>query len=127
MSTALKTPRENTYRMIYIAAGGVVVFAFFSMLLVGFAASLGILLGGLVWTVANFYMANRLFAKAKPATQIVKTLYSAEVMKLLGSAVLLILISKFFAVSIMALLIGYLIAQVAFWISPWIDRGGDKS
>lgn len=91
-------------------------------LLAGFgrlAASYSFLLGGMIWGLATFYLAYKLFANMSPrfARQIVKTFYWAELVKLVISGILFVFVIKWFTVSVISMLSGYLIAQVVFWIT----------
>jgi ATP synthase protein I len=121
-SRALQATRINAYRMVCLAAGVVVPSAAFFLIFRRLEAGYSILLGGMVWLLPNFYMAYCLFAKARPAGQIVTAFYRAEIIKLLLSALLFISVCQFLVVNVLALLGGYMIAQVAFWLTPLFEN-----
>lgn len=122
MAGALHATRASAYRMVYLAAVTVVTAAVFFLIFRGVESGYSVLLGGAIWLLPSFYVAYRLFAKVKPAQQIIRTLYRAEVVKLLVSALLFVMMCKFLIVNVLALLIGYMIAQLAFWLTPLVEN-----
>jgi F0F1-type ATP synthase assembly protein I len=81
-------------------------------------AALSTAYGGLIWCAPTAIMAYYLFANvsARAGGRLLATFFIVETGKLLLVAVLIIILLKFFTISLGFLLLGYILAQAAFWI-----------
>ena len=79
-------------------------------------SALSALLGGLVALLGNTYMLIRSGIQGD-AKQLLWAFYRAETGKWLLTFLLFILLFKFAAVTVLFVLLGYLIAQTAFWFA----------
>lgn len=81
-------------------------------------------LGGLASVIPGAYFAWRVFAHvdARMSKQMVRSFYVNELIKLILSVVLVITFVKAFAVSLPAFFIGFVLAQLGFWLSPLFDN-----
>lgn len=75
--------------------------------------------GGIICILPNAYLAHKLFAKtgANAARQIVTSFYLGETVKFIITIILFIIAFKYFNVNKLAVFIGYIIAQVTFWVT----------
>lgn len=80
------------------------------------------MLGGLIWLLPNVYFAYRVFHKIETqAKNFIGVFYRTELFKLALSAFLFVAIIKWLPVVLSAILVGYLAAQVTFWLVPLFD------
>lgn len=115
---SLSAPRKQMYNHIartalVIATTGIVV-----ALIKGLELAESILLGGTAWLLPNLYFARQVFIEMRPqqVKRIIRNFYRAEITKLFVSALLLTAVIRFWAASIGFVLMGYVLAQVAFWL-----------
>jgi len=117
----LRTVRDQAYRFMILPTGVVMVVALLAGMLFGSKIGYSILLGGVVWWVPNFYFAHKLFAKMETRSQqMLRVFLRAEIIKLVLYGVFFILAYKFFSVAILPFLLGFMLAQAAFWLTPLI-------
>lgn len=85
-------------------------------------------LGGLASVIPGAYFAWRVFARvdARAARQMVRAFYINEFIKLMMSVFLVIAFVNLFAVSLPAFFIGFVLAQLGFWLSPLFDNKQTK-
>ncbi len=97
--------------LVGVAIGSLVALIFSDQL------SYSILLGGIIWFLPHGYVAIKLFhhIETKPK-RFVMMFYKSEVIKLILVALLFILVVKWIPVIVVGLLVGYLCAQVIFWL-----------
>ncbi len=82
------------------------------------------LLGGMTCVLSNAYFAKKLFSVtgAQAAQKIVANFYIAELVKVLITIILFIICFKFLAISALPFFLTYIIAQMAFWLAPFLMR-----
>lgn len=76
------------------------------------------ILGVLLWALPSCYFANKLFryvAKVSAAS-LLRIFYTAEIIKLLLSGFFFVMIIKLLSVNIPALVTGYFVSQLVFWV-----------
>ena len=75
------------------------------------------LLGVLAWTLPSIYFVKRWFSfQPKSIHNVLCRLYLFELLKLLLSAVLIVLIVQWISISLLPFLIGYIVSIVSFWL-----------
>ena len=81
--------------------------------------ALALALGGGIWLLPQIYLAWRLFYRFDPqAKSFVKILYRGEALKLAFVALAMVIAVKYLTVHIGALLTGYFLLQLSFWLTP---------
>jgi ATP synthase protein I len=78
--------------------------------------------GGCICILPTAYFARKLFAKtgAKATREIITAFYVGEIVKFIITIILFAITFKYFNVNKLALFIGYLVAQFAFWFTALI-------
>jgi ATP synthase protein I len=117
----LPQARNAAYRTIAIPAGVVFVSAV-CLLFYHSHASYSLCLGGITWVLPNLYFVSKAFSNMRPdaLNKIMKNFFLAEFNKLALTALLAVLILKYIKVKILFFFIGYVIAQVVFWLTPFL-------
>lgn len=108
------------YRLAWLQAVVVVIIAL-CWCIRGITEALSAFLGGAVCVILpNLHFAWRLFAitVVRTAKQIMINFFLGELIKLVLSAVLVILIVMFTRVSIVPFIVGFVGAQFGFWFAP---------
>lgn len=84
--------------------------------------SLSFFLGSLAWFLPNFYFSRKIFQKINIISRytLLTRFYLAEITKFLLSAIILLIIIKYFKINILILLTGYIIAIIILIISQWM-------
>jgi len=121
--SVLHSKRSEAFQLISIPAGVVIVVSLLLLIVRENDISRAVFLGGLVWLVPNLYFAVKVFSTGGAhitPQQMLKNFYLAEVTKLVLCAVLFTVIVKFLAVAVLAMLAGFVMAQVSFWMSPFL-------
>lgn len=79
-------------------------------------------LGGLTCVVPSLYFANKFFKEfgALAVNTIVNSFYAAQALKLLLTGLLFWIVFKYLDVQPAPLIVGYIIAHLAFWLSPLV-------
>ncbi|MES2141868.1 MAG: ATP synthase subunit I [Pseudomonadota bacterium] len=80
--------------------------------------SYSLLLGIFLWMLPSCYFANKLFrhlGKVPPAS-LLRIFYRAEITKLLLSGFFFVMMIKLLSVNVPALVTGYFIPQLVFWV-----------
>lgn len=112
----LPVTRKKIYRGVSFSLGTVVLFgllAFFFQKQIG----ISIWLGGMLWFLPELYVAYRLFHRIETAPKrAMISFYQTEITKLLLVAFLFVLIIKVMTVNILWLILGYLLAQIVFFM-----------
>jgi F0F1-type ATP synthase assembly protein I len=117
----IPTIRNKAYQLVYWPALIAFIFAALLGIYYGNPIWLSILSGITIWVLPHFYFAYRVFSKIQTnAKQFMIGFYRAEIIKLSISAIVFIIINKFFTIAILPLLIGYMLAQVSFWIFAFL-------
>lgn len=117
-SSALHSTRVKAYRLVCLPVSLVFIVASVLFMRDGEVAGYSTLLGGAAWLLPSLYFVGTIFAKVKPPTQILWTFYRAEVLKLFFSAILFVLLIKYLPIDRVALLLGYIAAQLTFLFMP---------
>jgi ATP synthase protein I len=114
--------RNAAYRLVAIPAGVVLFSSLIALLFADIKFAYSICLGGIIWLLPNFYFAYKVFHQVETqAKDFIKVFYRSELLKLALSALLFIAIVKWLSVALGAILIGYMAAQVTFWLVPLVD------
>lgn len=121
--SVLHSKRIEAFQLVSIPAGVVIIISLLLLMAKDSNMSFSVLMGGLVWLGPNLYFAIKVFfgggAKITPQSMLIN-FYRAEVTKLALCAIFFIIIVKYLPIAILPLLAGYSIAQVAFWIAPFL-------
>lgn len=114
----LHSLRNAAYQLVAIPASVIIITSLITLVFADtkFAYSIG--LGGCVWILPNFYFAFKLFHRVETkAKNFLSAFYRTELFKLALSALLFIAIVKWLPITLSAILIGYFIALVTFWVT----------
>lgn len=121
--SVLHSKRIEAFQLVSIPAGVVIIISLLLLIAKDSNLSYSVLMGGLVWLGPNFYFAIRVFsgggANITPQSMLIN-FYRAEVTKLALCAIFFVIIVKYLPVAILPMLVGYGIAQVAFWMAPFL-------
>jgi len=106
----LKPLYKKTYSIVYLQLLSLVVVSIFWLLFKNFSAAGSACLGGISWIIPTIYFIRKFFAQKKDRTlqQITKDFLLGETIKLIISAVLIILSLKIFKVNLLGFISGYL-------------------
>ncbi len=117
---ALEVTRTTVLRWFLVQMIVVVLVAVIFLLFKGMAFATAVLLGGVISVLPHAIFARWWFAyfTAKAGNRMIAKFYVGEVVKLFLTVILFILVFTFMSVNILACLLGYIIAQVAFWLGP---------
>jgi ATP synthase protein I len=120
--TAQQVTRNTAYQWLAVQGIAVIIISLILALLVGTNSARSALLGGIVCVVPSLVFASRLFRHfgARSAQHIVKAFYKGEIIKLALTSILFILVLVYIPLNILAFLCGFLGAQWAFWLAPWL-------
>ncbi len=115
----MQRERNYAFKLIAIQAAIVMILSLAS-LLISVKDAYSIFLGGFSCVLPCIYFAHKLFAYigARMAKQAIRAFYLGELTKLLMVAILSILVFKFIPINPFAYFIGFILAQLAFWIAP---------
>lgn len=123
---ALQITRSQVNRWFLVQALAIVLAAISFLLFQGLFFAKSVFLGGLLcllpqWVFAQLWLA---YYKASAAPKLVTMFYVGEVIKLLLTGVLFVLLFKYVSIDAIRCLIGFMIAQVTFWMAPllWLKR-----
>lgn len=88
-------------------------------LLQGIRSGLSTLLGGLAYWLPTLLFLWRVLVKnsARIGKQFIATFITGEILRLLLSAIMLVILAKYFPIKLTSLIIGFIGAIIAFWIS----------
>ena len=80
--------------------------------------SYSLLLGILLWMLPSCYLANKLFRRLGrvPPASLLRVFYRAEINKLLLSGIFFVMMIKLLSVNLPALVAGYFVPQLVFWV-----------
>ncbi len=122
--TALRATRTIVYRWIAIQSLAVMVISSLFFLWQGIAFAGSVFLGGLLCILPNVLFAVWWFAyfRVNAANHLVKVFYFGELFKLFFIGFLFVWAQKFLFINLLAALIGFMGAQVAFWFAPLFKR-----
>lgn len=116
--------RQSGFHIVRYQCYLVIIASCLTMIIFGLAETKSILLGGLTAILPTVYFAYTFFAKtgAQAAKEITRTFYRAEAVKLLSTGLLFVVIIKFFSPLFLPYFIGFVVAQMAFWVGPFFSR-----
>jgi ATP synthase protein I len=114
----LHSLRNAAYRLVAIPTSMIIITSIIALVFTDtkFAYSIGV--GGCVWILPNFYFAFKLFHRIETqAKNFLSVFYRTELFKLALSFLLFIAIVKWLPITLSAILIGYCIALLTFWVT----------
>lgn len=115
----LKTKIQGeAYRLVLMQLTGVIVLSLLALWF-GIKPAYSVLAGGLAYGLPNLFFVFAVFryAGAQQMTQFIVAFFFGEMMKLILSGILFLLIVKYWPVSLLSVLIGFVGAIVSFWIA----------
>lgn len=119
---ALHITRSQVNRWFLVQLLAILLAMVVFLLLKGHFFAHSVFLGGLLclvpqWLFARVWLA---YYKASAAPKLIRMFYVGEVFKLLLTGCLFVLMLKYVAMTTIGCLIGFIIAQLAFWLAPLI-------
>lgn len=120
----LSAPRKQIYTHIAWTALIITMTGVIAALIKRLELAESILLGGTAWLLPNLYFARQVFIEMRPqqVKRIIRNFYRAEMIKLFVSALLLTAAISFWAASVGFVLMGYVLAQAAFWLIALVSE-----
>lgn len=118
----VKPFKKAAYSLVKWQLMVIICLVFILGLFAGMQAGKSALLGGLAYWLPNVFFVSCLFARAdlqKPVRFLI-ILMLGEMAKLFIGALIFILIIKHMSVSVLAVLAGYIVAIISFWIASVI-------
>jgi ATP synthase protein I len=117
--TILSRIRRLVFSYVYAQ---VIVIIGLTLLLYSFYRShvaFSFLFGGIICILPNAYFAHKLFAKtgAQVVRSIIASFYICEVVKYVITGLLFVIAFKYLNTNKLALFVGYIVAQLTFWIT----------
>ena len=125
----MQSERQNALKLVAIQTLVVVLLSLL-FLFSSRQSAYSVLLGGFCSVLPSIYFAYRLFryVGARMAKQAVGAFYFGEVVKLAMIALLSILVFKFIPIQPLSFFVGFIVAQLAFWIAPnFLSIGQSKA
>lgn len=115
----LSAVRSVAFSYVYIQALVVSIIAILLYFLEDRIIAFSFLWGGAICIIPNIYFAHKLFSKtgAQATKQIISSFYISEVVKFFITIVLFIIAFKYFVTNKLLIFIGYIIAQITFWLT----------
>ena len=122
MPAPTQTVRTDAMKMVFWQFAAVVFLSAVLLFVQGAQNAWSALLGGAAYCLPNLMFVRRIFAQAtaRAAKQFLIAFLIGEVTKLILSAVLFVLIVKFLPVKVLSVLMGYIVAIMAFWVVSFI-------
>ena len=119
----LRAARVTVYRWLILQIIVVIVASLILLFMQGTRSASSVLLGGAVCVLPQYLFARRVFSyyRASAPARLIRNFYWGEIMKLLLTAVLFVLVISLVPVKIGAVLIGFISAQLVFWIMPLVS------
>ena len=119
---ALHLTRTKINRWLKVQLGVVVLAAVAALLMSGVFLAFCVFIGGILnffpqWVFSKIWLN---YYRAQEVHRLVKVFYISEVIKLVLIALLFIGVIKFFHVNLGACLGGFVLAQIALWVAPFI-------
>src|SRR5262249_25602252 len=122
--------RATIWHWFKVQIAVVVLLTLIFLIFQGMQFAGSVLLGGAISILPNALFARWWFAyfKAKAANRLVGKFYVGEVIKLVLTVLLFIIVLTFISwVNILAYLLGFLMAQIVFWIGPVLQLSRDST
>lgn len=116
--------RSLAFSYLYIQAIVILCITILLSILTSKVVVLSFLWGGIICIVPNAYFAYKFFAKtgAQAARQIIAAFYVGEMVKFIITIALFLIVFKFFNTNKLAIFIGYIVAQITFWVTALIRK-----
>ena len=123
----MQQERDYAFKLIAIQTALLVIFSLL-FILFSVKAAYSVMLGGVCCILPSIYFAHKVFhyLGARRAKQAIRAFYFAELVKLLLIALFSIVVFKFVAINLLDYLLGFIIAQLAFWIAPKLLFGQQR-
>lgn len=120
-AVTLKSIKTQAYQIVFWQLMIIMGLAAVVFLLRGIQNGIGTLLGGLAYWLPTLFFVWRVFSRAamKTGRAFIMSFLAGEVGKLFLSALLFVLILKYLPMSPGSVVIGFVCAIVAFWISSF--------
>jgi ATP synthase protein I len=117
----LKPLRQKALLTIYLQLIVILVFAMIWFFIKGLSGSVSAILGGIAWTIPNFYFIRKIFKASNGRTlhDVAKDFYLGEVIKLLMSGILIVLFVKMFAIVLPPFLSTYIGVVMTSFFMPF--------
>ncbi len=114
-----KIIQHQAYRVVFYQLTGIVILAALTLLFAGFKNGFSVLMGGMAYGLSNLGFVWRFFryAGAQHMMQFMIGFFAGEMLKLIVSALLILVIVKTLPVSLLSVLLGFIGAIVLFWIA----------
>ena len=112
--------RTQAYKTILIQIVLITIVAVLCLIFYGIKEFWSALVGGAAWLVPSLYFVRKFFIMdSKNLTQhIWKNFYLGELLKLVSSAILVVISIKWLNVLLLPFIYGYLIAVMSIWLMP---------
>lgn len=126
MQDIFQKSRKEVYKIIYLQIITVIIAAVVWFFFKGIHEFTATLLGGICWIIPSFYFVKKTFNIRRSQnnglklSDLAKKFFTAELLKLLFSALLIILCLKFLTIILWPFLSGYIIAIMSLWLMPLI-------
>jgi F0F1-type ATP synthase assembly protein I len=126
MKDIFQKSRKEVYKIIYLQIITVIIAAILWFFFKGIHEFISALLGGVCWIIPSFYFIKKTFNIRRAQndglqlSHLAKKFFTAELLKLLFSALLIILCLKFLTIILWPFLSGYIIAIMSLWFMPLI-------
>lgn len=125
MSTAKplhKIIQHQAYGLVYGQFAVVLAIALLAAVCLGIKVGVSLLAGSLCYISPNLFFVWRVFryANAGQMVQFMTAFFAGEVLKLILSGILFLLVVKYLPISLLSVLIGFILAMVAFWVVCFI-------
>ncbi|OGT60410.1 MAG: hypothetical protein A3F14_00190 [Gammaproteobacteria bacterium RIFCSPHIGHO2_12_FULL_43_28] len=113
-----KRIQHEAYTLVFQQLGLVALFGCIVLILHSTQSGLSVLAGGFSYGLANLLFVWLVFryAGAQEMTQFIAAFFAGEMLKLILSAMLILIIVKTLPVSLLSVLIGLMAAIVSFWL-----------
>ena len=117
-NTLRKLIQHQAYFIVLWQLVGVAVLSLATLFIAGLYHAYSVLLGGMAYGFANLIFVWRVFryVGAQQMNQFIVAFFLGEMLKLILSAVLVLIIVKYLAVSLLSLLMGFVGAIISFWL-----------
>lgn len=111
--------QHQAYRLVLWQLAGVLILAFFALIIRGFTSGYSVLAGGLSYGLPNllFVWLVFRFVGAQQMTRFMVAFFFGEMLKLIISAILFLVIVQTLPISLLSVLTGFVGAIVSFWVA----------
>jgi ATP synthase protein I len=119
---------KEVYRIIFVQLAIIFGLAAVLLLFKGLQGGFSALMGGLAYWIPTFVFVVRIFGRAtvRGAKRFMVEFVTGEAIKLFLSGIFFVLIVKYLPVDMLSVLIGFIGAVVAFWISSMSLLANDQ-